>query len=230
MIFLHHAKLVILSQPKTGTTALDDALSERAAITLSSPPELKHLSYRKFLKFIAPLLSAQMGLGRQDYEVISVMREPLDWLGSWYRYRTRDGLKNKVGRGSPKYSGNITFDQFVREVCKPRRERASYARVGMPYMVAADGKESIGADRLFSYENLQSLYDLIEERSGRPVKTGKYNVSPSMALTLSDEAQALVKEKYAFSFELYRSLNRDGSIDARFRKDVAATDAAGDDA
>ena len=44
MLFLNRARLVILSQPKTGTTALDNVLTPRSSISISKPPELKHLS------------------------------------------------------------------------------------------------------------------------------------------------------------------------------------------
>ena len=54
MIFLYHARLVILSQPKTGTTALDNALAPRASIVVNNPPQLKHMQYRKFMRFVAP--------------------------------------------------------------------------------------------------------------------------------------------------------------------------------
>src|SRR6478735_1410055 len=95
MIFLYRAKLVILSQPKTGTTALDSALASRASLAVSGPPEMKHSGYRKFMRFVAPWIQAQTGLARKDYEIVSVMREPVDWLGSWYRYRTRERLVKK---------------------------------------------------------------------------------------------------------------------------------------
>src|SRR6478735_6787005 len=113
MIFLHKARLVILSQPKTGTTALEAVLSPRASISVSKPPELKHMSYRGFMTFVAPLIEATTGLDRSDYEVVSVMREPVDWLGSWYRYRTRDELKKPDNPRSVNFTGHLSFDDFV---------------------------------------------------------------------------------------------------------------------
>lgn len=227
MIFLYQARLVILSQPKTGTTALDNALGSRAAIAVNNPPQLKHMQYRKFMKFVAPWIKAQTGLDRPDYEVVSVMREPVDWLGSWYRYRTRDALKeanDRKRRGN--YTGHVSFEDFVSEVLKPKAERQSFAHLGSPCGVALKGNGGIGCDRIFPYEDLSGLYELIEERTRRPLDIAKMNVSPEGDMTLSDETRARLKAEWAFAFDLHSSLRRDGSLDPRFR---IAGDEDGDD-
>lgn len=217
MIFLYRAKLVILSQPKTGTTALDSALAPRASVAVNGPPELKHMSYRKFMKFIAPWIESQTGLARRDYDVVSVMREPVDWLGSWYRYRTREGLNNRGSKRAANYTGNVSFSQFVLGVCKPKREQPNYARINSPCSVALNGENSIGVDRIYPYEDLSGFYEMIEERSGKSVDTKQMNASPEMKLELSDEARAKIREKLAFAFDLHGLLRRDGEIDPRFR-------------
>ena len=228
MIYLHHARLVILSQPKTGTTALDNALASRASIAVQNPPQLKHMQYHRFMKFVAPWIKAQTGLDRSDYEVVSVMREPIDWLGSWYRYRTRDALRDATGekqRGN--YTGNVSFEDFVREMLKPKRERQSFANLGSPCGVALKATGGIGCDRIYPYEDLSGLHDLIEERMRRPIELSKLNVSPPGDVALSDETRARLKAEWAFAFDLHSNLTRDGSIDPRFK--VADGDGEGDE-
>lgn len=217
MIFLHKARLVILSQPKTGTTALESALAPRASISVSKPPELKHVSYRGFLKFVAPWIEAQTGLERRDYEVVSVMREPLDWLGSWYRYRTRDELKKPGNPRAINFTGNMSFDDFVRDVCRPDGEKPPHARIKTPSWVALAGPGSIGVDRLFPYEALDSFYDYITDRTGKAIDAKTANVSPKMELTLAPETRDLLKRHFAFEFELHGALRRNGELEARFR-------------
>lgn len=224
MIFLYRAKLVILSQPKTGTTALDNALSPRASLVVNSPPEMKHSGYRKFMKFVAPWIHSQTGMTRKDYEVVSVMREPIDWLGSWYRYRTREGLNKSGNDRASNYTGHVSFDQFVLDVCKPKREQPAYARMNNPCAVAQDGEESIGVDRLFPYEDMSGLYELIETRTGKSVDTRQMNVSPEMVLELSDEARSRIRKKLAFAFDLHASLKRDGTVEQRFRRTASSAD------
>jgi hypothetical protein len=227
MIYLHHARIVILSQPKTGTTALDNALASRASIAATSPPQLKHLPYHRFMTFVAPWIEAQTGATRADYEVVSVMREPVSWLGSWYRYRTREALKKGVTRKKRKsYTGNVTFEEFVIEALKPPKERQMFAKVGVPCSVAYDADGGIGCDRIFPYEDLSGLYGLIEERLGKPVELKELNVSPPGDTALSDEALARLKSDWAFAFDLHSSLTTDGRLDARFK---AARDTDGED-
>ena len=228
MIFLFHARLVILSQPKTGTTALDHALSPRASIAVNNPPPMKHIPYHKFMTFVAPWLQAQTGLAREQYDVVSVMREPIDWLGSWYRYRTREQLKDagsKKRRGN--YTGNVSFDEFVQEVLKPKGERATYAGLGSPCGVALRSDGGIGCDRIFPYEDLSGLHEMIQERTKRPVDLTLMNVSPDGDMTLAEETRARLTAEWRFAFDLHASLSRDGTIEPRFK---AASDAdAGED-
>jgi hypothetical protein len=218
MIFLYRARLAILSQPKTGTTALEKALNPRATIAFSGPPELKHMSYRGFMAMVAPMLESQIGLERSDYMVVTAMREPIDWLGSWYRYRTRELLKDADNPRSKNYTGSMSFADFVRDVCRPPGEQADYAQIKTPSWVALEHNDCIGVDRLFPYEDLSGLYELIEERSGRSVETKQLNVSPEMEISLSGDVLSLIREKFAFEFDLHTSLKRNGEVADRFRQ------------
>jgi hypothetical protein len=228
MIFLHKARLLILSQPKTGTTALESALTPRASIVVSKPPELKHISYRGYLKFVAPLIETQTGLARNDYEVVAVMREPLDWLGSWYRYRTRDELKNLANPRSINFTGNMNFDDFVRDVCRPAGEQPQHARIKTPSWVALSAPGAIGIDRLFPYESLDAFRDFIAERTGKPIEEKSANVSPKMELVLSADIEAKLRQHFAFEFDLHGSLSKDGAVPARFRRGASAVSGSED--
>lgn len=221
MIFLYRARLVILSQPKTGTTALQRALGQRASMAVNGPPVLKHVSYRGFQKYFAPWFESQAGLKRDDYLVVSTMREPIDWLGSWYRYRTREKLADPDGADNPRagnYTGGVKFDDFARDVCKGGDAAPAYARIKTPCWVALEHHNCIGVDRLFPYEDLAGLHDLIEERTGKPLETRQMNVSPQMELSLSDETLALIRETFAFELDLHASLRQDGQVEPRFRE------------
>lgn len=217
MIFLFQARLAILSQPKTGTTALDNALGSRASIAVNNPPQLKHLQYHKFMTFVAPWIEAQTGLARSDYEVVSVMREPVDWLGSWYRYRSRDALKDAKGKKRNNYSGDVSFDAFVQEALKPKGQRKAFAHLGSPCGVALTADGAIGCDRIFPYEDLSGLYELIEARTKKALDLAKLNVSPKGDTTLSEQTRAKLLEAWSFAFDLHSSLKRDGSLDPRFK-------------
>lgn len=217
MIFLDRARLAILSEPKTGTVALETALGPLAAIVMTSPPKLKHIRYPDFLAHVAPLVEAQCGLKRADYDVVSVMREPLDWFGSWYRYRSRPALANPADPRAIFYTGGISFAQFIEDVCKPFGKRPRYAQMDPPCSVALSAPDRIGVDRLFPYEDLAGLYDLVAERTGKPVELKRLNVSPERPLDLSDALREKLREAYPFAFTLHASLDATGHVAPRFR-------------
>ena len=57
------------------------------AISSSSrSPRTKHMTMRVFERYMMPYLRE---IGAGDTETFCVIREPTDWLGSWYRYRSR---------------------------------------------------------------------------------------------------------------------------------------------
>ena len=80
MLVFSKARLVFLSVPKTGTTAWQAALEPHAAMILRDPPELKHAPVYRYNRFFRPMLEKFLG---EDLTVLAVMREPVDWLGSW---------------------------------------------------------------------------------------------------------------------------------------------------
>jgi hypothetical protein len=86
MLVFWKAKLVLLAVPKTGTTALEAAFGPWADGAFLNPPRLKHMTLRRYRRQLAPILEQEDG---PPLEVMAVMREPVDWLSSWYRYRSR---------------------------------------------------------------------------------------------------------------------------------------------
>lgn len=79
--------LAMLAVPKTGTTALEAALRGKADILFKG--RRKHMSAAAFDKHCAPFLRNAYKL---TPERIAVIRDPLDHLRSWYKYRTREVL------------------------------------------------------------------------------------------------------------------------------------------
>ncbi|MEM7321392.1 MAG: sulfotransferase family 2 domain-containing protein, partial [Pseudomonadota bacterium] len=120
MMVFYKERLVFLSVPKTGTTALQSALGDRADMTVTAPPELKHMPLFRYNRFMRPMfdkvLDAQM-------ETMAVIREPVDWLGSWYRFRRRPGFE-----GHRNATHDMSFDDFV--TAYVREQRPSFANVG----------------------------------------------------------------------------------------------------
>ena len=198
MLVFWKENLVLLAVPKTGSTALEGALAPRASLVLRDPPEIKHAPCYRYKRFLKPLFKQ---VGDKDPELMAVVRNPIDWLGSWYRYRTRDDLV-----GQPNSTRDISFDEFVLEYCKG--SPAPFANVGSQarFLTINDGE--IGAKHLFQYEQWDKVIQYLEERLDMTVTLKDKNVSPKMDLTLSEEVAAKLREKRAAEFDVWEAGRR----------------------
>ena len=120
MLVFFQERLAFLSVPKTGSTAYQTALSEKADLVISNPPPLKHAPIYRYNRWIRPMYERVCGV---ELETLAVMREPISWLGSWYRYRRRPFMK-----GKPNSTHDVSFDDFVLGYIKGKRP--PYADVG----------------------------------------------------------------------------------------------------
>ena len=101
MLVFFKENLVFLAVPKTGTTAYETALRGRADIIYRKRPSLKHTPARKFVRVIAPYLDSAHDLRP---ETMAVIREPVDQMRSWYRYRQKPALD-----GAPNSTKGMSF-------------------------------------------------------------------------------------------------------------------------
>lgn len=197
MLIFWDQKLALLATPKTGTTALAAALQSKADISIQRPPELKHTPVRRFRRFLEPFLEH----GAKDpFTLIGVMREPLDWLGSWYRYRQRDGMPN--ARNSTQ---GLTFDAFVQAYCTEKPP--AYAAVGSQAKFLCPPNIQ-PVDRLFRHDRLADLVAFLEDKLSMTIKLPKLNVSPVKETILSSETTALLAHFARRDFELYAEICR----------------------
>lgn len=196
MLAFHKEKLVILAVPKTGTTALHSALLDRADMVIKDPPELKHAPVYRYNRFIRPMFERVCGT---EMETVAVMREPISWLGSWYRYRQRPFMK-----GKPNATHGLSFDEFVRAYVKGNKP--GFANVGSQAKFLAPQPNGTAVTHMFRYEEPQLLISFLEERLQMRIETQRENESPKMALELSPETEAILRRKCADEFELYDSL------------------------
>lgn len=198
MLVFSKARLVFLAVPKTGTTAYESALAPLADIVVRDPPELKHAPVYRYNRFFRPMLDRFVG---PDPEVIAVMREPVSWLGSWYRFRQRPFL-----RGRPASTEGITFDAFVQAYC--RGTRPAFADIGSQAKFLEPAGNGTRVTRLFRYEDQDTLRGFLEERLQTRIETARENVSPDMPLALSPGVEARLRRRHAEDFALYDAIPR----------------------
>lgn len=194
MLVFWDQRLAFLATPKTGSTAIAAALESLAAVSVQRPPVLKHTTVHRFRRFVGPYLAAA---SKDDFTLVALMREPRDWLGSWYRFRQREETDpERSTRG-------ISFDAFVQAWCSdPQPEFAavgSQARFLRP-------RQGEGLDRLFRYEDIGTFVEFLEDRLGCEIILPRLNVSPSGQTELSAKTEALLHDIAAEDFALYATL------------------------
>ncbi|WP_179379552.1 gamma-glutamyl kinase [Jannaschia marina] len=191
MLIFWKARLVVFAVPKTGTTALEEALAPVADAAIVNPPGLKHCTVRKYRRELAPFFEQK---GRRPLETLAVMREPVDWLGSWFRYRARPGLD-----GQPNSTAGMSFDAFVEAYLS--EDPPPFARVGSQATFLEGG-----VDHLFRHDDQPRLIRFLEDRLEREIQLGRANVSPEGATDLSPALAARLRTDRAADFALWESL------------------------
>lgn len=197
MMVFYGAKLVLLSVPKTGSTALQSALRPHADMVISDPPELKHSPLYRYNRWVRPMFEKVCGA---ELEVVAIMREPVDWLGSWYRFRQRPHLN-----GRPTSTREISFDRFVDDYC--RGKRPAHAEVGSQAKFLEAQPNGCHVSHLFAYETLAPFHAFLRDRTGVDYETRSENVSPAGDLTLRAATRKKLERKHPEEFALYASIN-----------------------
>jgi hypothetical protein len=203
MLVFWRQRLVFLATPKTASTSIEEALAPIAAVVVVRPPHLKHTTVRNYRRLVAPYLG-----DNGDFELVALMREPRDWLGSWFRFRQR------AARTDAKSTRGMSFDAFVSAYCQ--EVQPEFAEVGAQAMfLAAPAHKPV--DHIFRYEDMGGFIAFMNQRLGCDLKMPQSNVSPPMDLdlSLSPATEARLREKCARDFALYDSLSAAGPAPSR---------------
>jgi hypothetical protein len=198
MLVFWEQRLAFLATPKTGSTAIEAALESLSAVVVQRPPVLKHTSVQRYHRFIGPYLEVASG---HSFSVAAMMREPLDWLGSWYRYRQRDDVSDPQ-----KSTKNISFDEFILAYCQD--EKPEFADVGSQSRFLSP-KKGRGVDHLFRYSEIDDFVLFLEERLNCEIILPRLNVSPEASLELSSKTNQTLRQYAAKDFEIYETLKFD---------------------
>ena len=196
MLIFIKEKLVFFATPKTASTSIETTLGNLCEVRLSKHPSVKHTPYRKYKRLLEPFVQTVIP---EEPDCIAAFREPLDWLGSWYRYRARTELI-----GKPNSTRDITFDQFIEGYLQDNQP--TYARVGNQAKFVSDKNDKVGMTYLFKYDQMHTMVRFLSERLKKQIALPKTNISPKMELSLSPELQRELKNAYRTDFEIYETI------------------------
>lgn len=196
MLVFWKEKLVLLSVPKTGTTAIEKALADNASMIISDPPELKHAPVYRYNRFFRSMFEKAC---KAEMETFAMMREPISWLRSWYKYRQRPFLDGKQNS-----TANISFDDFVLAYMKG--DKPPFANVGSQAKFLEPRPNGTKVDHLFKYEDTSGWVGFLENRFQRSLTFERLNVSAGGPPKLSPKVEERLRRKLPEEFELWEQL------------------------
>ena len=199
MLVFWAERLVILSTPKTGSTAIEAALESVAPLAITRPPELKHTPAYRYQRLVRPWL--QNSANGAQFTAVALMREPVDWLGSWFRYRQRAELD-----GTPRSSRGLDFAAFAEAyMADPRPAVADVG--GQARFLSGPDDATPGVDRVFRYEAMDRFVAFLQERLNRRIELPRLNVSPAGATDLPAGVAARLRAHLAPEYRIYEAID-----------------------
>ena len=195
MLIFHDRRLVFLATPKAGSSAVEAALESLAAVAVQRPAALKHTTAAQFDRHVRPWLEAVSPGPR--FATVALMREPVDWLRSWYRFSMQDD------RDDPDHPlAALDFAGFAQAAVSP--EPPAFARIGRQSdFLASDGAR---VDHIFRYEDMTRFTHFLEDRLDCAISLPRVNVPPSVDVSLTAQTERRLRAALAADLDLYTGL------------------------
>lgn len=211
MLIFANEGLIVFSVPKTGTTSIDKAIGKKATIRLSGTQNngLKHINAKKFNKWSMTL---KKEFPDQKFVSCCVIREPLDWISSWFRYRSREEIKD-----TERYTGNLTFDEYLSKLCdksESKKSSTAFLRGQSKFIIR---KNKVEINRIFPYEKIDNFIEFLSEKLNRKIELPMKNVSPELSkskLEISNETLERLKPFISLDLNIYNAILKMGSYDS----------------
>lgn len=195
MIIFWRKSLIMLSVPKTGTHSYIEHLQQRADIVIKHPQNMKHMGLKQIRNKILPILPKMRG----EIDYFGYVRNPVDWLWSWYCYRSRPEIRGRISS-----TADISFSGFVKSYLEPNPP--PYANVGRQSSVVTSTHPSLLANMLFKYENHREANAYLSDKIGSKVSPDKIlNKSPQREKSISRGDISLLEREIPTEFEIYES-------------------------
>jgi hypothetical protein len=199
MAFPAHG-FVLLAMPKCASTSIESALSPYASLVIDRPPSRKHLGCAGFAKRVAPGLAAD-GHPRESYELVTLFREPIAWLESWWRYRFR------LDERSENSTQDLSFEQYARRYVDG--DPTAPTPRGRPgQFLTVDGRVEV--DRVLAVERPDVWMRWFSAMLDVELSFERRNVSQRVTPELSDTTRAELIDYFAPEYAVQARLAETG--------------------
>ncbi|SMO36616.1 sulfotransferase family protein [Paracoccus laeviglucosivorans] len=191
MLIFWEKRLVFLATPKAGSTAIEASLESLANLSVQRPAELKHTDLKSYRRHIEPWLHEATG---DHFTTVALMREPIDWLRSWYRFRLRDDIDDPDHR-----MVGISFAGFAQDYSGADRNLT--AGIGAQADFLTHGSDQV--DRIFRYDQIEDFTHFLEDQLDCAINLPRVNVPPTVDVTLDPATEAALRQTLADDLALY---------------------------
>lgn len=202
-------KFAFLCIPKCGSTSVERAIAPYCETNLGGHPTLKHLSAGMFNSHIRPLL--RRADPNHEIETFCIMRDPMDRVRSWYQYRSRPELRDVEGGPHHRYTGGMSFTEFVEFVIAGKLPESAGVGSQAKFVSLRDG--SIGVDRIFRLDQMDILEDYLSAKVGKKITIPVVNKSVSKTTTvkagefnLPDDVTTRLRARLQDDYAIYNHL------------------------
>lgn len=193
MLYFEKQNIVLFATPKTASTSLEAALAPMADIVLQGDPRIKHCTYHRYKWRFEKFL---MIFNKTPPETVALIREPEDWLNSWFRFRHGSWLND-----TPRSTRGKSFDDFVSAYLAD--PKPAFAAVGSQAAFLTHPVQHDQVQTLFRYDAMPEFLLWLEDRLGCKLDLPQKNVSPRMDTTLSEHLRDRLKNDCARDYALY---------------------------
>ena len=187
-------RFIFVSNTKSASTSVEKALSPFSEVILGGTPKEKHISIRDFLANADQFVGGYLNdFDPDEFFKFGIMRDPLEWIGSWYRYR----ISNKVADPLPK---NMSFEEFWE-----RRDWNVVKRDGSPFLQCdkfCDNQGKPMVDVIIPFNDLPNFFGKICNELGIDSPLGKLNISNRKELEVPQDILEELMQHYAKDYEL----------------------------
>ena len=204
MLVLPKARLVYLATPKTASQAIRAMLDPHAE-TPETARQFPHMNVETYSRRWAPLLADALG---GPPETIAVMREPMEQMESWFRYRQRPSLI-----GHPNSTHGKSFAEFVEaRLADPQPPFAAVGRQDR-FLGFLDGGPPV--THIFDFARLERLVAFLESRLDTRLVLEPKNVTirdPAGPDPLPPALMKRFRAAHAGEFDLYARVKAKGHL------------------
>jgi hypothetical protein len=154
---------IVLSMPKCASTSLQQALTPVCDVRFKD--HMKHVNWAFVEEWVLPMLKARRAPAPFQPRVFCLVRDPVEWLYSWYRYSWDEDGRPTTGARPAAAPAFPDFAAFLDAYFSPRPPRVGGVLRQSDFLRGRDGRS--GPIELYRFESHARMIRQIEALSGQ---------------------------------------------------------------